>query len=374
MTPKKILHIQLLPLLSGVQNVMLTLLDGLDREEFEIHVACRPHGPLVEALKQRGISYLPLPLFVRELSGLDIPVFFRLWHLCRKHKFDIVHTHSSKPGFLGRIAARLARVPLIIHTGHGAPFYDLQPLRVQKFYMRLELFAGLFCDRMVFVNNYHRNFYLRHKLLKASKALTIYNALNPSLQERLVQLPLKEKKRGETVIIGSVLRFTRAKNIVMTIIAAIRVCHARRDVKFIFAGDGELYELCSKMIKTNRLQERILLPGWQDDAEACLKEFDVYLLYSDYEGQPLGIIEAMYAGIPVASSNLPVLAELVNKSNGWLIPRGQLDRLEAELHKIIDDPESYYEKGKAGRKKAEELCSHEKFLAGYLSLYRGEKP
>ncbi|MFO7660762.1 MAG: glycosyltransferase [Candidatus Cloacimonadaceae bacterium] len=367
---KRILHIQLLPLLSGVQNVMLHLLQGLDPDEFEIYVACQPGGPLVEAVKIRGYHYLPLPLLKHKISPLDAVILGQLFFLCRKYRFDIVHTHSSKPGLLGRIAARLAGVPLVMHTGHGAPFHSVMPEVEQRFYLELERLGALFCHKMVFVNNYHREFYLQHKLISADKALTIYNALEPELQTEIEQLCKPKRSRKKIITIGSLLRFSAAKNIVMTVNAAIKVCQQRSDVQFIFVGDGELLELCRMMVRTNQLEDRILLPGWQNDTAVQLSGFDAFLHYSNYEGLPVSIIEAMYAGLPIIGSDISPIAELVDETSGWLIKPGQLDLLVAELHKIIDARDCYKEKGEAGRKKIRELCSYENFLSGYLSLYR----
>jgi glycosyltransferase involved in cell wall biosynthesis len=372
MDRKKILHIQLLPLLSGAQNVMLNLLQGLDPAEYDIHVACRPGGPLVEEVKKRGYTYHPLPLLVHDISPLDAIVLPQLVRLCRKYKFDIVHTHSSKPGLLGRIAARLARVPLVIHTGHGAPFFAGQSRLRRRFYMELERLGAGFCDKMAFVNDYHRRFYLKHKLIAPLKAFTIRNAISPQLKERIGQASAARGVVGEIVTIGSIARFTAAKNMVMSVIGAIRVCLARQDVRFVFSGDGELFHLCRRMVIVNKLQNRILLPGWQNDTAAQLAGFDAFLLYSGYEGLPLGIIEAMTSGLPIIVSDLPMLRELVDSSNGWLIPANDLDRLETELHNILDAKDSYRQKGIQSKIKAEELCSYENFLRGYLSLYEDD--
>lgn len=370
---KKILHIQLLPLLSGVQNVMLHLLQGLDPEEFEIYVACQPGGPLVEEIEKLSYHYLPLPLLKHEISPLDAVILVQLFYLCRKYRFDIVHTHSSKPGLLGRIAARLAGVPLVMHTGHGAPFHNMMPWYEQRFYMELERLGALFCHKMVFVNNYHREFYLQHRMISSEKALTIYNALNPELQQDIEQSCQPKKSRKKAVTIGSLVRFSPAKNNIMIISAAIKVCHKRSDVRFIFAGDGELLELCRMMVKTNNLQERILLPGWQLDTAIQLSNYDALLHYSNYEGLPMSVIEAMYAGLPIIGSDIPPLTELVDADCGWLIPPAQMEILVSELHKIIDARDCYKEKGEAARKKIRELCSYEKFVSDYLSLYRNGK-
>jgi len=284
-----------------------------------------------------------------------------------------VHTHSSKPGLLGRMAARLAGVPLVIHTGHGAPFHALMPLYEKKFYMQLEKLSALFSHRMVFVNNYHREFYIEHKLIPADKAITIYNAPDPKLQAEIEQLCKPKLSMKKVITIGTLGRFSPAKNIIMMVTAAIRVCKERSDVQFIFAGDGELLELCRKMVKTNDLVDRILLPGWQKDIASQLSEYDILLQYSDYEGLPISIIEAMYAGLPIIGSDIPPIAELVDITCGWLIKPHQLDLLTSELHKIIDARDCYQEKGETGRKKIRELCSYENFLSGYLSLYRREQ-
>ncbi len=367
---KKILHIQLLPLLSGVQNVMLHILQALPEEEFEIYIACKPGGPLEQEIKRRGYHFIALPMFIQKLSPLDLLVFIKLYILCRKYRFNIVHTHSSKPGFLGRIAARLAGVPLIIHTGHGAPFYETQPPVLQRFYMELERLAAVFCDKMVFVNYYHRDFYIAHKLIRADKAITIYNALNPEMLRQIDAAAEKKNHRNNITTIGSVLRFSMQKNIVMTISTVIKICRQRDDVRFIFVGDGELYNLCKMMVEINNLQDRIILPGWQSDTAIWLSGFDVFMLYSAYEGLPMSIIEAMYAGLPIIGADIPTIAELVDSDNGWLIPSRRADILETKLHSIIDDKNSYGQKGQVSRTKIQELCSYEKFTTAYLSLYR----
>ena len=239
--------------------------------------------------------------------------------------------------------------------------------------MGLEKLGALFCDKLVFVNNYHREYYLQHKLISTDKAITIYNALNPELQEQIETLSQPKKSRKKVITIGSILRFSQQKNIVMTISAAIKLCHERHDVKFIFAGDGEFLELCRMMVKTNQLEDRIMLTGWQSNTAELLAGFDVFMLYSNYEGLPMSIIEAMFAGLPVIGSDIPSIAELVDNETGWLIPSGQMETLVTELHKIIDARDSYKQKGEQGRNKVRELCSYDNFQSGYLSLYRSKK-
>ena len=126
MTKIKLLHIQLLPLLYGAQNVMLKLLNSLDINRYEIYVISKPGGPLVDRLRQLNYHYIPVKTLRRNISFLDILAFFKIYNICKKYKFDIVHTHSSKTGFIGRIAARSAGIHKIIHTVHGFSFHPFQ--------------------------------------------------------------------------------------------------------------------------------------------------------------------------------------------------------------------------------------------------------
>ncbi|HNZ08056.1 MAG TPA: glycosyltransferase, partial [Candidatus Cloacimonadota bacterium] len=181
----KLLHLQLLPLLTGVQNFSLHLLEGLNPAEFEIHVASQPGGPLVEAVQKRGYIYHPLSQLRHPISWHDVLAFWQIYRLMRNERFDIVHTNSSKPGLLGRMAARLAGVPLIIHSSHGTPFQRGQHISTYLLYVVLEWLAGRFCDFVAFVNHSDRLNCVKMGVIPSDKAVTIYNALPPEQVAKL---------------------------------------------------------------------------------------------------------------------------------------------------------------------------------------------
>ncbi|EBP7329261.1 glycosyltransferase family 4 protein, partial [Salmonella enterica] len=119
----KIAHIQLLPLLSGVQRVCLDELIRLDENKFDKYLICKEEGPLTVEAKKYGIKCLVVRNLVREISlKNDLKALWSLWKIIKQYKFDIVHTHSSKTGVLGRVAAWLNRTNLIVHTVHGFSF------------------------------------------------------------------------------------------------------------------------------------------------------------------------------------------------------------------------------------------------------------
>jgi glycosyltransferase involved in cell wall biosynthesis len=370
MAKKKILHIQLLPLLSGVQNMMLELLSHLDREEYDIYVLSKPGGPLVEAVQAAGYHYLPVRSLRRDISFWDIVSFWEIFLLVRKNHFDIVHTHSSKTGFIGRIAGRLGGAGKVVHTVHGFSIHEHQPGLNNLLYILLERIAAQFCDRMIFVNDFERRFAIAQHIITAQKSCTIYNTVN---LEKFRYDPCnfdEERDYSQHPFnIGSVLRFTRQKNLLETIKAAIKVCRQKANICFIFAGDGEYFLECKQMVELENLNSRILLIGWQQNIENLLPKFDVFLLYSRWEGLPISILEAMACGLPVVCSDIKGNNELVSADNGILIA---IDNEEELVQVLVHLPERQADLRRwsnRSRQKVEENFGTEKFVNQYREIY-----
>jgi glycosyltransferase involved in cell wall biosynthesis len=369
---KKLLHIQLLPLLSGVQNFSLHLLDGLPEGEFEIWVASQPGGEFVDAVRKRGYKYLPLRAMRHPVSLLDVFAFLELVWRIKRHRFDIVHTNSSKPGLLGRLAAKLCKVPLILHTAHGTAFQDSQGWLQKRTFMILEKLGNAWGDKTVFVNNSDRKNCLQKGLVSEAKAVTIYNALPEKLASTLAVIADARvfDPDKKDFVLGSTLRFSKQKNVVNLVSAACRACHEEPKLRFILLGEGEYLELCRQIVKTTGLNERVLLPGWDIDVAGWLAQFDAFILYSRWEAQPFSIIEAMHSGLAVLGSDIPSIAELVDGQTGWLVPLDKHKDLIDMMREMIRDPLSAREKGQAAHAKIARLCSYQQMVEGYLNIYR----
>lgn len=383
---RKILHLQLLPLMSGVQRFSLLLLEGLPADEYEIYVACKPGGEFVDAVQNRGWNYIPLPLLRHPIGVLDLFAFLHLILVCKKHKFDIVHTNSSKTGLLGRIAARIAGTPLIIHTNHGASFLPHQHPLIYRLYMHLDKLASHFCDYVTFVNHCERENYLRLGLVKPEQAVTIYNAIKSRGREVEESGSLEVVKSGSLVVegsrgsdtakgqsltIGSTLRFSDQKNVIALTTYACKACDLNPGLRFILLGDGEHYELCKAIVASHHMTERILLPGWDSEVEPWLNLFDVFILYSRWEALPFSIIEAMHAGLPVIGSSIPSIMELVSEDVGWLVPLDDEAAYLATLQAVANDPATILKKGQKAREKVQLLCDYDTMVKAYRSLYEG---
>ncbi len=383
---RKILHLQLLPLMSGVQRFSLLLLEGLPADEYEIYVACKPGGEFVDAVQNRGWNYIPLPLLRHPIGVLDLFAFLHLILVCKKYKFDIVHTNSSKTGLLGRIAARIAGTPLIIHTNHGASFLPHQHPLIYRLYMHLDKLAGHFCDYVTFVNHSERENYLRLGLVKPEQAVTIYNAIKSRGREveRSGSLEVvksgglvvegsrgSDAAKGQSLTIGSTLRFSDQKNVIALTTYACKACDLNPGLRFILLGDGEHYELCKAIVASHHMTERILLPGWDSVVEPWLNLFDVFILYSRWEALPFSIIEAMHAGLPVIGSSIPSIMELVSEDVGWLVPLDNEAAFLDTMQAVANDPATILKKGQKAREKVQLLCDYDTMVKAYRSLYEG---
>ncbi len=371
----KLLHLQLLPLLSGVQNVSLDILTGLDPDKYEITMASKAGGPLVSKVKELGFKHVEVKHLVRDLSILDLWAFFELLSIFKKGKYDIVHTHSSKTGLLGRIAARLAGVPKVIHTVHGFSFKPEQPLVVRLFYIIMEFIGARFCDEMVFVNKQDRDFALKYGISSKEKSRTIYNGINVAKLENSEYptpelISFKAFKQENDYVIGSVQRLCKQKNSLQTIKTAINLCNKNPHIKFIIIGEGEYFTECVDLVRKNSLQERIFLPGWQLNVKAWLKEMDLFLIFSLNEGLSIAILEAMACGLPIVASKVTGNVELVEDGvNGYLVSLLDLEKLEEILLEMSEDRGKGELMGKEALRIQASSFTYESFINQYRKLY-----
>ena len=361
----KLLHIQLLPILSGVQNVMIQLLSGLEPEKYEIYVLSGSDGPLAEKVVELGWTHIPIDYFVRKLSLKDIIIFFALYEIIKKLKPDIVHTHSSKPGFIGRIVSKICKVPMVIHTIHGFPFHKYQNIFVRFLFTTLDSTAAFFSDYNVFVNKFEKEIATLRLGYSMKKAVTIYNGINPYKKTKIYS----DINAKQALNIVSVLRFTKQKNVIFTVKSAISIVKENNNVNFTFIGDGELLQKCIELVLVQGLQERIVFKGWLVNIQEELLNYDVFLLNSLWEGLSLAILEAMSVGLPIICSNIKGNNELVDENNGWLIDPKNKDDLGKIILEIVSDKAKLQTKGQESLKKVTLQFQYELFIKEYKKIY-----
>ncbi|MCG8584467.1 MAG: glycosyltransferase, partial [Pirellulales bacterium] len=178
-TMVKICHVQVLPLMSGVQRSMLEIFKQLDRRVFEPWVVCQGEGELTDELGRQGVPYICVPQLQRPIRPVhDVRAYRALKRVFAEHRFDLVHTHSSKPGILARAAARKAGVPHVIHHVRGFAWHEFSPTYQRVVYGALERWAGRYCDQVIFVNHEEREMAIDRRILPRDKCSTIYNGVD----------------------------------------------------------------------------------------------------------------------------------------------------------------------------------------------------
>ena len=359
---KKILHLQVMSLLSGVQNVMMLILKNLPKDEYDIYVASDGKGALVDEVKKCGFTYISLKYIHRSLTPLDFPAFIELYLIMKKYNFDIVHTHTAKQGFLGRIAAKMAKVPKIIHTHHGLPFHDFMPKPIFRFYEFTEILASRLADYVVFINNDQFRYCINKKLVPRNKARLIYNGYKAT--------EVKPQKPNKNFTIGIIARFSKQKNPLKNIDIAIEVCKKKSKIKFIFVGDGAYFKECKKKVVMVGLHNRIKLVGWQTNSDYWYSQFDAFMLFTLWEGMPLAILEAMNHSLPIVASNINGNKEMVEDGkSGYLVDLDKIDYLIELLSSLPDKADELKKFGKRSREILKEKFGIDKFVKSYLELY-----
>jgi glycosyltransferase involved in cell wall biosynthesis len=373
-----ICHVQVLPILSGVQRAMLEIFRHLDRSRYQPHVVCQQPGPLTVELEALDIPCHFAPSLARPIRpGADARAYAELSTLFRRHRFPLVHTHSSKPGVLGRIAARRAGVPWIIHHVHSFAFHEQSSAAGQWLFSRLERLAGRFCDRVIFVNHEERELAVREGLLPLDKCLTIHNGIDLAPFTEVERSRCRGEFRArlgigpDDVAILFLGRLEPQKQplILPEVAARLAGFAPRSNWKLLVAGDGPLAASLARLVSRQGLERRIELVGWQDEPRKILHAADILLQPSLWEGLPLSIIEGHAAGLPTVASDVRGTREVVTPQTGFLCPVREPATYAAALAWLVKHHELRRHFGQAARRRAAETFDGATNLGQVARLY-----
>ena len=344
--------------LGGAQEIALYTLQNLNRKKYNLFLAVNDKGILVEKVKKlRKVKTFFLPALIRSISPLkDISALIKLFRLCRKEKIDIIHTHSSKAGILGRWAARAARVPIITHTIHGWGFHPGQNSWKRRLFIFLEKVTAKITDTLIAVSRASIEAGIENRIGQRKKYALIRAGIKPFLfQNVATDIGVMKKELGlreEGKIVGMVACFKPQKAPLDFITVASRVMKEKPDTQFLLIGDGELRPAVEKIIKELNLEKKVILTGWRKDIPQILKVIDVLALTSRWEGLPRVFPEAMASGLPIVANNVDGASEAIEEGmNGFLISVGDIRGMAEKIINLLDKPEMAEEMGRKGKEK-----------------------
>jgi glycosyltransferase involved in cell wall biosynthesis len=345
--------------LGGAQTAVALLLPGLV-EQFEVTVAAQGSGPLRRAAEAAGVRYLELRHVRRQIRPWhDAMALVELVRLCRQVRPEVVHSHSSKMGVLGRLAAWVARVPVRVLTVHGWSFAAYDGL-AGRLFLWIERVMRPLTTAVVCVAEETREQGLAAKTCDPRRTVVIPNAVDV----RSFRSPSGGSRNARIIGIG---RFAYPKDFMTLLEALARVrapCHT------VLAGDGPALPAVAAAVQENGLSERVELVGARADIPDLLTRSDVFVLSSRSEGLPVSILEAMAAGLPVVATDVGGVAEAVEDGEtGLLVPAADSEALARALERLVSDPDLRRRLGAAGRARALRLFDATRYRAAYLELY-----
>lgn len=322
-----------------------------------------------------GVRPVKIPSLGREISFWnDAWTTFLLWRYMRKHRPHIVHTHTSKAGFSGRIAARLAGVPVVVHTFHGHVFGGYFGPAATQLFIRLERFLARLSDKIITISERLRDDLIEKGIASREKIEVIELGLNLApflaVRERSNTLRATLKMGVADPLVGIVGRLVPIKDHVTFLKAAARVAKARDDVKFAIIGDGELRADLEALGRTLGLNERIYFAGWEKDLAPIYADLDLIVLSSRNEGTPVSIIEGSAAGKPVVATCVGGIPDMIADGwNGLLVPPGDPEALAKSILRMIESPRMAETFVQRSREKIKEKYGIQRLVCSLESLY-----
>ncbi|MCK5706732.1 MAG: glycosyltransferase family 4 protein [Candidatus Aureabacteria bacterium] len=380
----KIAHVITRMIIGGAQENTLFTVKGLKEysEYKQVDLITGPtYGPegcIFDGQGQKiGKDYKLIPELVRNINPVkDIIAFLKLYRLFKKEGYDIVHTHSSKAGILGRFAARLAGVKIIVHTIHGLPFHEYQSKIVNLFYVLLEKLAARVSTKIVTVCNVMTEKALKKNIGRKEQFVTIYSGmdLEPFLNASQKRKTMREKlgiKENE-IVIGKIARLFYLKGHKFLFEAMKDVIKEYPNIRILLVGDGILKDSFVKKAQEMNIEKNIIFTGLVLPSEipGYLSAMDFLVHVSLREGLARALPQAMASGLPVISFNIDGAKEVIeNGENGYLIEPEDSEMLRDAILTMIKDSEFRASMGRYGKAKVDPIFRKEYMVRKIHELY-----
>ncbi|MFH1074665.1 MAG: glycosyltransferase family 4 protein [Candidatus Firestonebacteria bacterium] len=355
-----VLHIITKLELGGAQQNTLYTVKKHDREKYNVFLIAGEEGILVEdAKKIENLKTYFIPELKHELAPYyDLKCLFILKEIFQKERIDIVHTHSSKAGILGRFAAKMAGVPVIIHTVHGFSFNDFQGFIKKKLYIFLERIAAKLTYKLIVVTKIDIEKGLKAKVGKEKQYTVIRSGFDLSEFSTPKELSLIKKEFNigrEIKTVGMVACLKAQKNPADFVRMSALVKQRHPEVKYFIVGDGEKRAEVEKLIDETNLKNDIILTGWRKDVADFIQLFDVVVLTSLWEGLPRVLPQAMCAKKPVIANAVDGSKEaVIDGVNGYLVAPGDYMKMADRVSELLADNNLRKKMGENGYKMAGE--------------------
>jgi len=301
-----------------------------------------PSQKTKDFLNVRRRNTIFLPVLRREINFFyDILAIFMLWRIFREERFDIVHAHTSKAGFLARIAARLAGVKSIIYMPHGHVFYGYFGEVKTRLIVNAERFAARYCDMILVLTNLEKNDFEQLRIAPGEKIRVIvpgidFNELREFDKARRVEARRMLKINDDEIAVGFVSRLETVKGAEIFLESAAIISGKNPNVRFVVCGDGALK---NKVLESQEvLGNRLIFLGWREDNLNIINALDILIQPSLNEAVGLNIIEAQALGVAVAATRVGGIPEIIADGHTGLLCAPDARAVADAAQRLVDEP------------------------------------
>jgi len=342
----KVLHLITMLELGGAQQNTLYTVSHLNKNYFDAYLGSGPGGILTnEAYSLLNDKFHIIPHLIREINPIyDLAALFELIFYIKKIKPMIIHTHSSKAGILGRTAAYLTGVPIIIHSIHGYGFTKYQ--NIIKFHLLkfAEKIVSKYTTHFICVSEANKKQGIEYKLFDNNKVSLIRSGIELNLFRGVDGKKIRQEFsiEEEQPLVSMIACFKPQKAPSDFIKVAELVHKQKPQVRFMLVGDGVLKNDIQKMIEEKNLKECVFLTGWRRDIPQILAAADIIVLTSLWEGLPRTIIEAIASKKPIVATKVDGTADIIQDGyNGFLAQPHDIETIASKIITLLEDKALY---------------------------------
>ena len=379
--PLRICHVITRMIVGGAQENTLLTLRGHREAGMECELVTGPspgrEGELLKQSVNDGLKVTVFPELVRELSPLtDLKAYFKLRDYFKQQHFDVVHTHSSKAGIIGRLAAHAAKVPVVVHTVHGQAFHPHEKWYRNALYIFLERLAARVSDRIYAVARAMVDQCVAAKVAPRDRYQVVYSGMETSRFASSRRDPDLRKKLGipeDARVIVTVARLFPLKGYEFVLPAAERVIREYPDTHLLVVGDGPMHDELIAGIAAKNLTGNFHFAGLvpPDRVGDYLAQGDLLWHLSLREGLPRAVVQALATGIPAVGFALDGTPEVVlSGETGFAVTPESVDAVVAATETLWNDPELRKKMGARGQQLVLERFDWRRMAEILLAEYR----
>ena len=380
-------------LIVGGPSHNVTLLTAYLSPEFETKLLVGKKDPAEKDATYIADQLGLVPVEIKEMRRSilpfnDIIAYFKIKKIIEEYKPDIVHTHASKSGAVGRLAARSCKVPLIVHTFHGHVFHSYFNPIMSKLIIRFERFFARRTDAIIAISDSQKHELTEiYKIAPPEKVFTIplgFNLDKYSVDQDKKKIIFQNKYgfSNDEIIIGIIGRLVPIKNHEMFLeVAAIVKSKTKKNIRFAIIGDGESRPMIEKKsqelnlsysyyITSPKKKADVLVTSWETEIDQALAGLDIVVLTSHNEGTPVSLIEAQSAYIPVVSTNVGGVEDIViHGETGFITEVNDVQAFAGYIVKLIEDEPLRERMGKSGYENVVKRYSKQRLINDMRNLY-----